>query len=111
MVAFLAGAAAFLGAAAAPLAGGAFSLPAALCSEDVASQVVSIHSGRESLDMDARRTFLTSLTFPPEPLGWSKTPTSTPRAMALLTWFKLAADDMSSLYLSAKNLMDRWELQ
>lgn len=61
--------------------------------------------------MDAGRTFLTSLTFPPEPLGWSKTPTSTPRAMALLTWFKLAADDMSSLYLSAKNLVDRWELQ
>jgi hypothetical protein len=34
VVAFLAGAAAFLGAAAAPLAGGAFSLPAALCDED-----------------------------------------------------------------------------
>jgi hypothetical protein len=31
--------------------------------------------------------------------------------MALLTWFKLAADDMSSLYLSAKNLVSRWELQ
>lgn len=75
------------------------------------TQVVSIRSGWESLDMDAGRTFLTSLTFPPEPLGWSKTPTSTPRAMALLTWFKLAADDMSSLYLSAKNLVDRWELQ
>ena len=112
VVAFLAGAAAFLGAAAAPLAGGAFSLPAALCDEDGSvTQVVSIHSGWKSLDMDARRTFLTSLTFPPEPLGWSKTPTSTPRAMALLTWFKLAADDMSSLYLSAKNLVNRWELQ
>ena len=75
------------------------------------TQVFSIRSGWESLDMDAGRTFLTSLTFPPEPLGWSKTPTSTPRAMALLTWFKLAADDMSSLYLSAKNLVSRWELQ
>ena len=52
-----------------------------------------------------------SLTFPPAPLGWSNTFTSTPRAIALLTWFKLAADDMSSLYLSAKNLHSQWHQQ
>jgi hypothetical protein len=54
--------------------------------------------------MPRRRTLAGSLTRPPMPLGRTRSPFSEPRLMALERLFTLAAEDMSSLYLSARNL-------
>lgn len=54
--------------------------------------------------MRGRHTLAGSLTRPPMPLGRTRSPFSEPRLMALERLLTLAADDMSSLYLSARNL-------
>lgn len=45
-----------------------------------------------------------TLTRPARPLGRERAPVSEPRLMALLRLLALEAEDMSSLYLSARNL-------
>lgn len=98
--AFFAGAALLAAAGlAAGLVGGAFSLPAAEVFFEGISKV--------TLKGNISHTLAGILTRPPIPLGRLRSPFSCPRLMALARLLLLAAELMSSLYLSARNL-NRW---
>ena len=82
-------------AAAAFLTGATFSLSAAadFCQISIVPHVIEV-----------RLTLAATLTRPARPLGRDRAPVSEPRLMALLRLLALEAEDMSSLYLSARNL-------